>query len=49
MDGTIRFDFDEDLLPEDSWVPGEESGRYELKEISDEDLPLSASTDITQR
>jgi hypothetical protein len=30
-----RFDFDEALLPEDSWLPDEESGEYEVEEILD--------------
>ena len=48
-DDTSGSDFDEELLPEDSWVPDEYSGRYEVKEILDDDLSLSTSTDRTQR
>ena len=44
---TSRFDFDEELLPEDSWVPDEESRRYEVEAILDDDLPLLTSTDRT--
>ena len=49
LDDTSRFDFDEELLPEDSWVPDEESGRYEVGAILDDDLRFSTSTDRTQR
>ena len=27
---TIRLDLDEELLPEDSWIPEESSDRYEV-------------------
>ena len=49
LDETDRFDFDEELLPEDSWVPDEASGILEVEAILDDDLPLSTSTDRTQR
>ena len=49
LDVTDRFDFDEELLPEDSWVPDEASGILEVEAILDDDLPLSTSTDRTQR
>ncbi|KAE8993524.1 hypothetical protein PR003_g21892 [Phytophthora rubi] len=44
-----RFDFDEDLLPEDSWEPEEGEDRYEVEAILDDELPLSTSTAKTQR
>ena len=33
VDGTDRVDFDECLLPEDSWVREVEEGKYEVEEI----------------
>ena len=39
-----QFSFDEELLPEDRWVPDEASGRLEVEAIFDDDLPLSTST-----
>ena len=44
-----RFDFDVELLPEDSWEPGEASGRYEVEAIMDDDLPLSTRIGRTKR
>jgi hypothetical protein len=35
VDGTDRFDFDEALLPEDSWDRALEEGEYEVEKISD--------------
>ena len=49
MEDSSRFDFDEELFPEDSWVPDVESGRYEVEAILDDDLPLSTSINRTQR
>ena len=49
LDDTSRFDFDEELFPEDSWVPDEESEKYEVEAVLNDDLPLSMSTDRTQR
>ena len=49
IDETNRFGFDEELLPLDSWEPDEASGRYDVEAIWDDDLPLSTSTDKTQR
>ena len=46
---TDRFDFDKELLPEDSWESGEASGRYEVEAIVDDDLPLSSSISRDQR
>ena len=43
-----RFDFDAELLPDDSWEPAEASGRYEVEAIVDDDLPLSTSINKTQ-
>ena len=34
---TDRLDFDENLLPEDSWAPDKSSARYEVKAILDDD------------
>ena len=44
-----RFDFDEELLPEDSWEPGEASGIDEVEAILDDDLPLLVSINRTQQ
>lgn len=35
---TERFDFDEALLPEDSWIPDESTGEYEVERILDHKL-----------
>jgi hypothetical protein len=35
VDGADRFDFDEALLPEDSWDRALEEGEYEVEKISD--------------
>ena len=37
------------FLPDYSWELGEASGRYEVEEIVDDDLPLSPSIGRTQR
>ncbi|POM66874.1 Hypothetical protein PHPALM_17193 [Phytophthora palmivora] len=44
-----RFDFDEELLPEDSWEPDEGASQYEVEAILDDELPLSTSTARTER
>ncbi|KAE8887068.1 hypothetical protein PF003_g28876 [Phytophthora fragariae] len=44
-----QFDFDEELLPEDSWEPDEGEDRYEVEAILDDELPLSTSTAKTHR
>ena len=49
IDETNRFDFDEELLPEDSRDPDEAGGRYKVEAIWDDELPLSTSTDMNQR
>ena len=49
LDETDRFNFDEQLLIEDSWVPDDASGILEVEAILDDDLPLSTITDRTQR
>uniref|UniRef100_M4C3H0 Chromo domain-containing protein n=1 Tax=Hyaloperonospora arabidopsidis (strain Emoy2) TaxID=559515 RepID=M4C3H0_HYAAE len=49
LEDTRSSDFDEELLPEERWIPDEESGRYEVEAIVDDYLPLSTSTDRTQR
>ncbi|POM77080.1 Hypothetical protein PHPALM_5593 [Phytophthora palmivora] len=44
-----RFDFDEELLPEDSWEPDEGANQYEVEAILDDELPLSTSTSRNER
>ncbi|POM61068.1 hypothetical protein PHPALM_29975 [Phytophthora palmivora] len=44
-----RFDFDEELLPEDSWKPDEGASRYEVEAVLDDELPLSTSTARNER
>ncbi|KAI9998255.1 hypothetical protein PInf_002615 [Phytophthora infestans] len=44
-----RFDFDEELLPEDSWEPDTSTNQYEVEAILDDELPLSTSTSRSQR
>ncbi|POM64561.1 LOW QUALITY PROTEIN: Hypothetical protein PHPALM_19882 [Phytophthora palmivora] len=44
-----RFDFDEELLPEDSWEPDEGASQYEVEAILDDELPLSTSTARNER
>ncbi|GMF23726.1 unnamed protein product [Phytophthora fragariaefolia] len=44
-----RIDFDEELLPEDSWEPDENEDKYEVEAILDDELPLSTSTVRAQR
>ncbi|ETO59306.1 hypothetical protein F444_22323 [Phytophthora nicotianae P1976] len=45
----IRFDFDEELLPEDSWEPDHLAGEYEVEAILDDRMPLSTSTERAVR
>ncbi|OWY91265.1 hypothetical protein PHMEG_00040227 [Phytophthora megakarya] len=40
-----RLDFDEELLPEDSWMPDEVAGEFEVEVILDDRTPMSTSTD----
>ncbi|GMF52992.1 unnamed protein product [Phytophthora fragariaefolia] len=49
LNETERFDFDEELLPEDSWEPDENENRFEVEAILDDELPLSTSTSRAQR
>ncbi|POM70935.1 Hypothetical protein PHPALM_12568 [Phytophthora palmivora] len=44
-----RLDFDEELLPEDSWEPDEGASQYEVEAILDDGLPLSTSTARNER
>ncbi|POM78377.1 Hypothetical protein PHPALM_4097 [Phytophthora palmivora] len=44
-----RFDFDVELLPEDSWEPDEGASQYEVEAILDDELPLSTSTARNER
>ncbi|KAH7465637.1 uncharacterized protein KRP23_12177 [Phytophthora ramorum] len=39
-----RLDFDEELLPEDSWEPDQLAGEYEVEAILDDRSPLSTGT-----
>ncbi|ETN01098.1 hypothetical protein PPTG_17530 [Phytophthora nicotianae INRA-310] len=45
----IRFDFDEELLPEGSWEPDHLAGEYEVKAILDDRMPQSTSTERAVR
>ncbi|ETM54389.1 hypothetical protein L914_02265 [Phytophthora nicotianae] len=45
----IRFDFDEELLPEDSWEPDHLAGEYKVEAILDDGTPLSTSTERAVR
>ncbi|ETP29268.1 hypothetical protein F442_21578 [Phytophthora nicotianae P10297] len=45
----IRFDFDEELLPEDSWEPDHLAGEYGVEAILDDRMPLSTSTERAVR
>ncbi|OWZ03556.1 hypothetical protein PHMEG_00024692 [Phytophthora megakarya] len=40
-----RFDFDEELLPEDSWMPDKVAGEFEVEAILDDRTPMPISTD----
>jgi hypothetical protein len=42
-DRMERFDFDEALLPEDSWLPDEEDGEYEVEQILDKKIERLAN------
>ncbi|POM68025.1 LOW QUALITY PROTEIN: Hypothetical protein PHPALM_15866 [Phytophthora palmivora] len=44
-----RLDFDEELLPEDSWEPDQLAGEYEVEAILDDRVPLSTSTERAVR
>ncbi|GMF49868.1 unnamed protein product [Phytophthora fragariaefolia] len=44
-----RFDFDEELLPEDSWELSDTSDKYEVEAIFDDKIPNSTSTSRAQR
>ncbi|POM63992.1 Hypothetical protein PHPALM_20542 [Phytophthora palmivora] len=44
-----RLDFDEELLPEDSWEPDQLAGEYEVEVILDDRIPLSTSTERAVR
>ncbi|GMF60115.1 unnamed protein product [Phytophthora fragariaefolia] len=39
-----RLDFDEELLPEDSWEPDSLAGEYEVEFILDDRRPMETST-----
>ncbi|KAG3074365.1 hypothetical protein PI124_g14721 [Phytophthora idaei] len=40
-----RLDFDEELLPEDSWEPDRLAGEFKVEAILDDRMPLSTSTE----
>ncbi|OWY91897.1 hypothetical protein PHMEG_00039321 [Phytophthora megakarya] len=40
-----RFDFGEELLPEDSWMSDEVAGEFEVEAILDDRTPMSTITD----
>ncbi|OWZ05902.1 hypothetical protein PHMEG_00021924 [Phytophthora megakarya] len=40
-----RLDFDEELLPEDSWEPDHVAGEFEVEAILNDRTPMSTSTD----
>ncbi|OWY98681.1 hypothetical protein PHMEG_00030494 [Phytophthora megakarya] len=44
VDEATRLDFDEELLPEDSWEPDHVAGEFEVEAILDDMTPLSTST-----
>ncbi|KAF1776944.1 Chromo domain-like [Phytophthora cactorum] len=44
-----RLDFDEELLPEDSWEPDRLAGEFEVEAILDDRMPLSTSTERSVR
>ncbi|POM68883.1 Hypothetical protein PHPALM_14897 [Phytophthora palmivora] len=44
-----RLDFDEELLPEDSWEPDQLAGEYEVGANLDDRVPLSTSTERAVR
>ncbi|KAG3145432.1 hypothetical protein C6341_g18384 [Phytophthora cactorum] len=44
-----RLDFDEELLPEDSWEPDRLAGEFEVEAILDDRMPLSTSTERSGR
>ncbi|POM72108.1 Hypothetical protein PHPALM_11233 [Phytophthora palmivora] len=44
-----RLNFDEELLPEDSWEPDQLAGEYEVEAILDDRIPLSTSTERAVR
>ncbi|KAE9025443.1 hypothetical protein PR001_g12433 [Phytophthora rubi] len=49
VDDGSRVDFDEELLPEDSWEPDHPSGEFEVEAILDDRTPLSPSTNRAVR
>ncbi|OWY98134.1 hypothetical protein PHMEG_00031174, partial [Phytophthora megakarya] len=46
---ATRLDFDEELLPEDSWEPDHVAGEFEVEAILDDRTPLSTSTERAVR
>ncbi|KAG3239850.1 hypothetical protein PI124_g15230 [Phytophthora idaei] len=43
------LDFDEELLPEDSWQPDHLAGEFEIEAILDDTTPLMTTTKRTVR
>ncbi|OWZ12590.1 hypothetical protein PHMEG_00014213 [Phytophthora megakarya] len=46
---ATRLDFDEELLPEDSWEPYHITGEFEVESILDDRTPLATSTERAVR
>ncbi|OWZ04193.1 hypothetical protein PHMEG_00023942 [Phytophthora megakarya] len=46
---ATRLDFDEKLLPEDSWEPYHVAGEFEVEAILDDRTPLPTSTERAVR
>ncbi|KAG2772808.1 hypothetical protein PC129_g20351 [Phytophthora cactorum] len=42
-----KLDFDEELLPEDSWQPDHLAGEFEIEAILDDTTPLTTTTERT--
>ncbi|KAE9177913.1 hypothetical protein PF004_g25641 [Phytophthora fragariae] len=49
VDEESQVDFDEELLPEDSWEPDHPSGEFEVEAILDDRTPISTSTNRAVR
>ena len=49
LDESDRFDFYEELLPEDIWMPEETDGNYVVKAVLDNIFSMSTNTDSRQQ
>ncbi|KAG3108237.1 hypothetical protein PI124_g12465 [Phytophthora idaei] len=49
LEVSQRFDFYEELLPDDSWEPDANAHQFEVEAILDDEVPLSTSTSQSQR